>query len=144
LKLTRGRVSHPRAALAFALCGEAMQAQPLVDELRKRYPEDTLINELWLPVIRAALELRRGGATQCIERLQAASRYEAAAEFWPQHLRGQAYLKLRRNTEAAAEFQKILDHRGYAPLSPLYPARASRTGSLGETYRRDGEKSKGL
>ncbi len=121
LKLTRGRVSLPRAALAFALCGEAKRVQQLVDELSKRYPEDTLINELWLPVIRAALELQRGAAEQAIERLQTASRYEAAAEFWPQYMRGQAYLKLRRGAEAAAEFQKILDHRGYAPLSPLYP-----------------------
>ena len=30
-------------------------------------------------------------------------------------------MKLRQRSEAAAEFQKILDHRGYAPLSPLYP-----------------------
>ncbi|HWQ32269.1 MAG TPA: hypothetical protein VNQ79_05245 [Blastocatellia bacterium] len=44
-----------------------------------------------------------------------------AAEFWPQYLRGQAYLKLGRGAEALAEFQKILDHRGYAPLSVLYP-----------------------
>jgi hypothetical protein len=36
-------------------------------------------------------------------------------------LRGQAYLKLRRGADAAAEFQKILDHRGQAPLSTLYP-----------------------
>ncbi len=49
------------------------------------------------------------------------SRYEAAAEFWPQYLRGQAYLKLKQGTEAATEFQKILDHRGQAPLSVLYP-----------------------
>jgi tetratricopeptide (TPR) repeat protein len=80
-----------------------------------------MLNSLWLPMIRAALELQRGNAAQAIEQLQAASRYEAAAEFWPQHLRGQAYLKLGRGAEAAAEFQKILDHRGYAPLSPLYP-----------------------
>ncbi len=33
----------------------------------------------------------------------------------------QAYLKLKQGTEAATEFQKILDHRGQAPLSPLYP-----------------------
>ncbi len=121
LKLTGGRVSLPRAALALALCGEANQAQPLVAELTARYPEDTLINSIWLPTIRAALELQRGNAAQAIDQLQAASRYEAAAEFWPQHLRGQAYLKLGRGAEAAAEFQKVLDHRGYAPLSPLYP-----------------------
>jgi hypothetical protein len=53
--------------------------------------------------------------------LQAVTRYEEAAEFWPQYLRGQAYLKLGRGAEAAAGSQKILDHRGYAPLSPLYP-----------------------
>ena len=53
--------------------------------------------------------------------IQTASRDEAAAEFWPQYLRGQAYLKLGRGAEAAAELQKILEHRGYAPLSVLYP-----------------------
>ena len=121
LKLKRGRASLPRAALALAVCGEANQAKSLVGELAKRYPEDTVINSIWLPEIRAAMELQRGNAGQAIDQLQAASRYEAAAEFWPQHLRGQAYLKLGRGAEAAAEFQKILDHRGHAPLSPLYP-----------------------
>jgi eukaryotic-like serine/threonine-protein kinase len=121
LKLERGRVSLPRAALALALCGEAKQARPLVDELTKLYPEDTLINELWLPAIKAAIALQGGNATQAIAQLQTAARYEAAAEFWPQYLRGQAYLQLGRGVEAATEFQKILAHRGQAPLSALYP-----------------------
>jgi predicted Zn-dependent protease len=120
-KLARGRISLSRAALALALCGEADQAQPLVAEMSKRYPKDTVINSIWLPVIRAGAELRRGNAAQAIEQLQITSRYEAAAEFWPQYLRGRAYLKLGRGSEAAAEFQKVLDHSGYAPLSPLYP-----------------------
>lgn len=121
LARARGRASLPRAALALALCGEARQVQPLVDELSKRYPEDTLLNSIWLPAIRAGVELQRGNAAQALEQLQTAARYEAAAEFWPQYLRGQAYLKAGRGAEAAAEFQKILDHRGFAPLAPLYP-----------------------
>ncbi len=121
LMFARGRASLPRAALALALCGEVNQARSLVDELSKRYPEDTLVNSIWLPAIRAALSLQRGDAAQAIEQLQTASRYEAAAEFWPQYLRGQAYLQLKQSTEAAAEFHKILDHRGQAPLSMLYP-----------------------
>jgi serine/threonine protein kinase/Flp pilus assembly protein TadD len=121
LQFFRSRIALPRAALALALCGEADQAQPLVTELSARYPEDTLIHFIWLPVIRAAIELQHDNAAQAIEKLQAATRYEAAAEFWPQFLRGQAYLKLGRGAEAAAEFQKILDHRGHAPLSPMYP-----------------------
>ena len=107
--------------MALALCGRTDQAKLLVDELTKRYPQDTIINSIWLPVIRAVTELQRGNAAGAIEQLQTTSRYEAAAEFWPRYLRGQAYLKLKQGTEAAAEFQKILDHRGQAPLSPLYP-----------------------
>lgn len=121
LQFARGRASLPRAALAFALCGEAKQALPLIDEMTRRFPQDTIINSIWLPEIRAAIELQRGNAAQAIERLQPTASYEPAAEFWPQYLRGQAYLKLGRGVEAAAEFQKILDHRGQAPLSALYP-----------------------
>ena len=69
LKIARGRASLPRAALALALCGEANQAKLLIDELIKRYPEDTVINSIWLPTIRAALELQRGNAAQAIEQL---------------------------------------------------------------------------
>jgi tetratricopeptide (TPR) repeat protein len=117
---SRGRVSLPRAALALALCGESNQAKLLREELTKRYPEDTVINSIWPPLIRAGVELRRGNPEQAIEQLQATTRYETAAEFWPQYLHGLAYLKLNRGAEAAAEFQNILGHRGYAPLSPLY------------------------
>src|SRR5581483_8545602 len=116
LELERNQVTLTRAALALALCGESSQTQQLVDELARRYPKDTLASGLWLPVIRAVLELHRGNAAQATEALQPALRYEAAAEFWPQYLRGQTYLKLSKGAEAAAEFQKILDHRGYAPL----------------------------
>ncbi len=121
LALERNQVTLTRAALALALCGESAQTQPLVDELVKRYPKDTLVNDIWLPVIRAVLELQRGNAAQAIELLEAAKRYEPAAEFWPQFVRGQANLKLNKGAEASAEFQKILDHSGQGPLSALYP-----------------------
>jgi tetratricopeptide (TPR) repeat protein len=119
--LNRGRVPLARAALALALCGETSQAKLLIDDLTKRYPEDTLVNSVWVPAIRAEIELQRGDAMQAIKQLEITSRYEAVAEFWPQYLRGQAHLKLKQGAEAATEFQKILDHRGYAPLSLLYP-----------------------
>jgi tetratricopeptide (TPR) repeat protein len=69
--------------------------------------------------------------SQAIERLQPTTAYEPAAEFWPQYLRGQAYLKLGRGAEAAEEFQKILDHRGQSPLSVLYPLASARLARLG-------------
>ena len=122
LTIERGRAVLPRAALALALSGAANQAEPLIDELRQRYPEDTAIHSIWLPTIRAALLLRsENGAALALDQLQATTSYEAAGDFWPQTLRGQAHLKLQRGAEAALEFQKIIDQRGQSPLSPLYP-----------------------
>jgi hypothetical protein len=74
-----------------------------------------------------------------VEFLAPAGRYEGAAEFWPQYLRGQAYLSLGRSSEAASEFTKILDHRGQDAQSALYPlARLGLTRSMalkGDTAR---------
>jgi tetratricopeptide (TPR) repeat protein len=109
------------AAIALAICGEVGQTQALVDEYEKRFPKNTLGKAIWLPTIRATTELRRNNPAQAIDSFDAANQYEAAAEFWPPYTRGQAYLKLRRGAEAAAEFQKILDHRGWDPTSYLYP-----------------------
>src|SRR5262249_27718473 len=124
LALERSQLSLPQAALALALSGETTQAQSLIDEMTREYPKDTLINSLWLPAIRAATELERGNPGASIELLKPTIRYEAAAEFWPQYLRGQAYLRLNKADEAAADFQKILDPRGQAPLSILSPLAA--------------------
>ena len=121
LALDRSRVILRQAALALALSNHTARAQVMVNELRQRYPKDTLLNQLWEPTINAVIELQRGNAVQAIGLLQAPQRYEAAADFWPQYMRGQAYLKLQRAAEATAEFQKILKARGQSPLSILYP-----------------------
>lgn len=121
LKLSRGRVSLTRAALALALCNEPNRAEELAGEMAKLFPEDTLVQSVWLPSIQAATELQRGSAVRGIEVLRQASPYEAAAKFWPQYVRGLSYLKLGQGAKAGAEFQKIIDHRGEDPLSALYP-----------------------
>ena len=105
-----------------SLCGDAGEAQKLADEQKRRYPTATLVKVYSEPIIRAAIALQRDRADQAIEFLNAALPYEGGyAGFWPNYLRGQAYLRLRHGTQAAAEFQKILDHRGWDPASPMYP-----------------------
>jgi eukaryotic-like serine/threonine-protein kinase len=121
LAFDRQKFALSRAALAYTLCDQPALAQLLHDELVKRFPKDTLITGLWLPIIRAALELQRGNADLAVEQLKTTQRLEAAAEFWSQYLRGQAYLKLNQFAAAETEFQKILAQRGEAPLSLLYP-----------------------
>jgi tetratricopeptide (TPR) repeat protein len=107
--------------MSLALCGATAQAQALNDEAVKRYPKNTIVNEVNLPLIRAALELQRGNHTQAIQILSAASRYESVSYFYQNYLRGQAYLGERNGAAAASEFQKMLEHRGWSPTSPLYP-----------------------
>ena len=119
--LERNTPSLTRGALALALCGDAGQAQSIADELTKQYPKGTLLNSLWVPIIRGAVQLNRNNPAEAIQLLEKAKGYEAAAEFWPQYLRALAYLRLKSGNEAATEFQKILDNRGQATLSALYP-----------------------
>jgi predicted Zn-dependent protease len=120
-----GRRAVPPAVVALSLVGSVNEAQSLGEEITKRYPKDTIINSLMLPSGQAAVELNRGNSAKVIELLQSASPYELAggpnaAPFLPIYIRGQAFLRERKGTEGAVEFQKILDHRGVAPTSPLY------------------------
>jgi tetratricopeptide (TPR) repeat protein len=120
LGFSREQAKLVAAANALATCGQAGPAQSLIDELSKRFPQDTLVNTISIPVMRAQIELGRGNAAQAAQLLEPARRYDVAGEFWPQFIRGQAFLKQGNSAQAAAEFQNIIDHRGWYPLSPLY------------------------
>ena len=121
LKLERNRTVVTKAALALALAGDAANTYPLIQEMEQKYPKDTRVKELWLPEIKAALELRKGNAQAALDLLESTRRFEAAAEFWPQTLRIMSYLNSNKGTEAAVEARKVLDHRGEAALSLLWP-----------------------
>lgn len=122
LSIARTRPSLHRSALALSLCGEATQAQPLLDELSKRFPKDTLVNIVWLPTIRAAIEVNRNNPAEAIRLLETASRYEMGAEagLWPAYVRGLAYVRQRAGAEAVREFRKLLDHKGVLVVFPFY------------------------
>ena len=93
------------------MCGDTAQAEKLAGETSKSFPNGTLWNAVQLPEIRAAIELQRGRPAKAVELLASASPYERA---YPEavYLRGLAYLRLQKGAEAAAEFRKILDHKG--------------------------------
>jgi tetratricopeptide (TPR) repeat protein len=114
-------VAYSGEALAFS--GDSEQARALADELEKQFPEDTKVRYVELPVIRAQLALNRNDPPEAIEALQAAAPYELGwyATLYPVYVRGQAYLAAKQSAEAAAEFQRILDHRGVIVSDPIGP-----------------------
>ena len=100
-----------RPALAMAICGEAVAAEKLAAETSKALPNGTIWNAVQLPEIQAMIALHRDEPAKSVELLASASPYERA---YPDaiYVRGLAYLRMHRGAEAAAEFQKIVDHKG--------------------------------
>lgn len=109
------------SANALAVCGDTARAAALADNISKRYPRGTIANGLLIPLIKAEIDMNKGNPRGVIEILRGSEPFEPAANFRPQYLKGLAYLRLGENEKARSEFQKILDHRGEAPLSILYP-----------------------
>ena len=119
--ILRSRAAVALGANAFSLCGDSGRALPLMDEYSKRFPKNTFWNAVSAPLYRAQIALHGANAVQAIELLESARRFESSGNFGPQYVRGQAYLKLNKGAEAAAEFQKILSHRGWSVRGVLYP-----------------------
>jgi len=114
LRLSRGRDVKALAALTLARVGDTTPANAIVEELEKSDPDYDLLKLYWLPTINAAIEISTGHSSQALVSLESAAPYELGevAILYPAYVRGQAYLMEHNGTAAAAEFQKLLDHRG--------------------------------
>jgi Tfp pilus assembly protein PilF len=121
-RLSRDSFTLQRAARVAALCGQSTDVAALSAELTKRFPQATFVTHLQLPIASAALALQQGQPARALMLLEAAEPYDHAtyAEFWPEYLRGLAYLRQNDAIRAAVQFQGILDRRGEAVTSPLY------------------------
>ena len=109
------------ATLAYAMTGDSARAESMAQDLNKRYPLDTQMQSLWLPAIRAQLALNRKDAAAAIISLQPGLPPIEYGQIgfsvnlsclYPTYVRGQAYLAAGQGKDAAAEFQKIIDHGG--------------------------------
>ena len=150
LELSKGRDVEYAAGLALAFSGDSSRSEALAGDLEKRFPEDTFVKFTYVPVLRALAALGRGKPADSVERLQIALRYELAANglnfahyylggLHSAYVRGEAFIAARRYAEAAAEFQKILDHRGIVGLDPIG---ALAHLQLGRVFALSGDKAK--
>jgi eukaryotic-like serine/threonine-protein kinase len=121
LSLSTGPYAQFAAALALTFAGDAVRSRALADDLGNRFPEHTIIQFNYLPTIRAQLALNRDDSSKAIEILQTAGSYELSesGRLYPVYVRGEAYLAAHQGSEAATEFQKILDHRGIVLNEPI-------------------------
>lgn len=126
-----GREVDYAAAFALALSSDLPQSRSLAQDLAREFPEDTSVQFMYLPTLRALFSLNTPtpDAAAALQALQTASRYDLAlgrvgfigrfGGLYPIYVRGLAYLAARQPAEAAAEFQRIVDHRSMVLVDPV-------------------------
>jgi eukaryotic-like serine/threonine-protein kinase len=149
LELSNGRDVEYGSAFALALAADLPRAQSLATDLQKRFPEDTSVRFNYLPALGALFALNRYEPEKAIELLQVNVPYELAVPpidfneyfggLYPVYVRGEAYLALHGGAQAAAEFQKILDHRGIVAADSVG---ALARLQLGRAYAQSGDSTK--
>jgi DNA-binding winged helix-turn-helix (wHTH) protein len=152
LELAKSRDVEYAVGFALALSGDSSRSQALTEDLSRGFPEDTRGQFTYVPTLRALLALNRSQPSQAVELLQTTVPYEngspttggseyllGAGNLYPVYVRGLAYLAAHQGTEAAAEFQKILDHRGIVMCDPVG---ALAQVQLGRAYALSGDKTK--
>jgi serine/threonine protein kinase/tetratricopeptide (TPR) repeat protein len=129
LALSMSRDVEYGAAFALAVSGDSSQSEALANDLERRFPDDSTLRFNYLPTLRGLFLVRRGKPSEALERIQTTGPYEMAVPacsftalfgtLYPTYVRGVAELSAHRGSEAAAEFKKILAHRGRVIFDPI-------------------------
>jgi hypothetical protein len=111
--------------LVLAGTGDAARSQKIADDLVREHPTDTLLNKAQVPLVQAERYLQHNQPAQAVAALEVAAPYElgsgpGSAGYSINFIRGEAFLRLKEGAKAAAEYQKILDHRGVNPTDVSY------------------------
>ena len=136
LKLDKGKVTLIAAANALAFCNVEKQANQMLSALEKHYPEDTLIQQLYVPQARGLLALKAGDAQRALVFLERVRAHDDAS--YAPYLRGLAYLKLKDSRNAIASFQNATRTKGLA-YNTFTPYALSYLG-MGRAYAMAGDK----
>jgi eukaryotic-like serine/threonine-protein kinase len=141
--LAHNRFNVVPAAEALVLAGDVTRPPAMMDELGRRFPADTILHNVGIPSVSALVAIDRKAFDQAIVALQSATPYEFGTSQnlfpIPIYFRALVYFEAKRGSEAALEFQKIVDHRGNNPTAIEHSL--AKLG-LGRTYQMTGDTAK--
>ncbi len=125
LAISQDRDTRAIVMAVLPRTGDTTRSRKIAEDLIREYPTDTLLNRVFVPVAQAASDLQRNQPAQAVARLEMATPYElgsgpGTAGYWVNYIRGEAFLGLKQGAKAAAEYQRILDHRGIDPMDVTY------------------------
>ena len=125
LAVSEDRDTQAIAMVELARVGDTSRSQKIAQQLVRRYPSDTLLNKVWVPISQAFTDLQHNQPAQAVAHLETAAPYEfgtgpGTPGYFINYLRAEAYLRSKDGAKAAAEYQKILAHHGTDPLDSTY------------------------
>jgi len=143
---SKARDVEAMSAIGLATAGDSVLPKRLLSDLKNRYPNDTIVQSIYLPTITAAAYLHGGDAGDAIRALAPSAFCELGSGFangnfdlYPPYLRGMAFLRARNGNAAVAEFQKIVDHPGIVVNEEI--GALAHLG-IGRAYAFSGDKAK--
>jgi tetratricopeptide (TPR) repeat protein len=121
--LSLNKSVEAQASALLAVLGDQTRAQQTADDLSKHYPDDTLVQRIFLPMSQSLIAMQKGNFDQAAEIMKPTVQYDMgnAASLGTAFVRGYIDLTAKKGAEAAAEFQKILDHPWVLGNDPIYP-----------------------
>ncbi len=124
LAASQGRDTQFGVMILLAMTGDAARSQKIAEDLAHRYPSATVLNSVSIPLAQALADLQRNQPAQAVAHLEVAVPYEfgtgGGSFFNVNFVLAEAYLQSKDGAKAAAEYQKILTHRGIDPLDLSY------------------------
>ncbi len=144
LAVDKSKPTQIAVAAAQAFCGEAKLALPALDVLEKNYPDDTLVQQVFVPQGRGYLALQAGDAQKALDLLTKGQSFDLVSP--GSYLRGLAYLQLHDAGNAIAAFKIATKYKGAAYLnqtSVAFPMNNYALGllGLGRAYAMAGNKA---
>ena len=127
LALSNGRDVQFLAAAAFAFAGDTAKAESLATDFSKRFPKDSIVNSIYLPIVRGQIAVDRQDPAKALALLNPEQTYDLGTTgqgavtpaLYPVYVRAEAYLQANHGKEAAAEYQKMIDNRGVIINGPI-------------------------
>jgi len=110
LAMDKSKSTQIGVAATQAFCGEGKPALVALDVLEKNYPDDTLVQQVFVPQARAYVALEAGEAQKALELLAKSQAFDLVSP--GPYLRGLAYLQLHDAGNATASFKMATKYKG--------------------------------
>ena len=110
LALDKSKPTQIAVAATHAFCGEGKLALAELDVLEKKYPDDTLVQQVFVPQARGYVALQAGDAQKALDLLAKSQAFDLISP--GPYLRGLAYLQLRDAGNATAAFKIATKYKG--------------------------------